>query len=63
MEARRRAGAELVEADEARLTVFKQQLAEHDLVVAYDPGTEEGFSAVPRRPGIDHDLIREPDGM
>lgn len=61
MESRRRMGAGLTETDEARIEVFKQQLAKHDLVVAYDPDTEEGFSAVPRRPGIDHDLIREPD--
>lgn len=61
MEARRRAGASLAKADVSRLEVVKHELAERDLVVAYDPQTEEGFSLVPRRPGIDHDLIREPD--
>ena len=36
-------------------------MAEGDLVLDYDPSTEEGFGYVARRPGLDLDLIREPD--
>ncbi|MBO3103471.1 hypothetical protein [Cellulomonas fengjieae] len=59
MEARRRAGATLSDADAGRLERFRVQLAESGLVVHYDAETAEGFHCVPRRPGIDQDLIRE----
>ncbi|EYR62242.1 hypothetical protein N866_10390 [Actinotalea ferrariae CF5-4] len=60
MEARRRAGAELRPLDAKRLASFLERLAGQDLVVAYDPESEDGFSYVPRRQGRDLDLIREP---
>ena len=60
MEARRRAGSALNRADAVRLAGFLQKLADTDMVLHYDPDTVAGFSYVPRRPGIDLDLIREP---
>lgn len=63
VEARRREGRELRETDAQRLANWKQSLAEQDLVVHYDPDTEEGFFYVPRRQGIDTDLIRVPDHL
>jgi len=59
-EARHRAGREVNEADAERLERFRARLLEDDLVVHYDPDLEEGFVLVPRRQGIDLDLIREP---
>ena len=61
MEARRRAGFAIRPEDLGRLESWKRQLQEHgDLVVDYDPATEQGFRYAPRRPGVDLDLIREP---
>ncbi|WP_353707252.1 hypothetical protein ABRQ22_14695 [Cellulosimicrobium sp. ES-005] len=59
IEARRRAGAEISANDEGRLARFKETLADGDLVVHYDPDTEEGFFLIPREPG-DKDMIHEP---
>lgn len=59
-EARRRRGEELRESDKTRLISWRARLVEGDLVVHYDPDTPEGFFLVPRRPGVDHDLIRDP---
>jgi len=61
MEARKRAGHELTPLDEQRLASWKETLAEKDLVVHYDPDTDEGFFYVPRRVGIDNDFIRQPE--
>jgi hypothetical protein len=61
MEARRRAGARLTPADAGRLALFRERLASGDLVLHYDPATEAGIHYVQRRPGIDRDLIHEPD--
>lgn len=61
MEARQRAGVELTPTDAGRLAAWKAQLAAGDLVVHYDPETEEGWHYVPRRPGVDLDLIRVPE--
>ncbi|WP_263729944.1 hypothetical protein [Cellulomonas sp. SG140] len=61
MEARKRAGATLSPDDERRLELWHQRLAEGDLVLHYDPDTEEGFFYVPRRKGVDLDVIREPE--
>ncbi|MEV4642784.1 hypothetical protein AB0J80_36130 [Actinoplanes sp. NPDC049548] len=61
MEARRRAGVEMTPDELQHLESWKAGLAEKDLVVHYAPGTEKGFYYVKRRPGIDNDLIREPD--
>jgi hypothetical protein len=60
-EARRRRGDELSPLDAARVSAFIANLAEGDLVIHYDSSTVEGFAYVPRRPGIDVDLIRRPD--
>lgn len=61
MEAGRRAGAGLSEDDARRLETWLANLRDGDLVIDYNPGTDVGFCHVPRRRGIDHDLIREPD--
>lgn len=58
-EARVRAGVTLSESDEKRLASWKKMLGEGDLVVYYDPETEDGFFYIPRQPG-DTDLIHEP---
>lgn len=44
-----------------QLRAFRKNLADNDAVVAYFPDTEEGFFLVPKRPGIDTGLIRNPD--
>ena len=60
-EARRRDGKELRKEDETRLDAWLRRLEEEDTVVHYDMATEEGFWYVPRRPGVDTDIIRVPD--
>ena len=60
MEARRRAGAALAPGDTVRLAGWRRELAGCGLVVHYDADIEQGFCYVPRRPGLDLDLIREP---
>lgn len=60
-EARQRAGSKLTPSDEKRLATWKANMEERDVVVHYDPETEEGFFYVPRRPGVDTDMIRQPD--
>lgn len=59
--ARERAGYELTADNRARVLSWYARLAVDDLVVGYDDDTDEGFFYVPRRPGLDLDLIREPD--
>lgn len=61
VEARRRAGMPLRDVDAKRLASWKDSLADANAVVHYDPDTEEGWFLVPRRKGIDTDLIRQPD--
>lgn len=61
MEARQRAGHPLTEGNRERLDSWKTKLAEGDLVLHYDAETLQGFLCVPRREGVDLDLIREPD--
>lgn len=60
VESRRRGGFEVRAVDEERLAAFKRTLYADDLVVHYDPDTEQGWWLVPRRPGVDKDLIRQP---
>lgn len=60
-EARRRDGKELGEVYEARLEAWLARLRAEDVVVHYDPQTEQGFWYVPRREGVDLDLIRVPE--
>lgn len=59
VEARRRQGFTLTEADIARLESWKETLEEEDAVVHYDPDTEEGFFYVRREDG-DDDYIHKP---
>jgi len=61
-EGRRRNGQQLSSRLESQLNAFLGRLEDGDLVVHYDPDTEDGFALVPRRPGVDLDLIREPGG-
>lgn len=64
-EARRRAGLDLAPTDASRLEAYKAKLdAAFDGrggVIHYDPDTEQGWFVVERRPGIDVDMIRNPD--
>lgn len=59
-EGRRREGQELSPLQLARLNNWLRFLQDEDVVVHYDPETEEGFFYVPRRPDIDKDIVREP---
>lgn len=59
VEARRRAGRKLREADRTRLASFVDYLNREGLVIHYDPSTEDGFVYVPRQRG-DQDIIRRP---
>lgn len=61
VEARRRGGFELRQQDAERLEAFKQKLSEDGVVVHYEPRTKQGWWLMPRRPGVDLDLIREPE--
>jgi hypothetical protein len=58
-EVRRRSGAELSQYDKDRLQSFLDMLTEGNLVVHYDPDTEEGFFLVPREEK-DEDIVRMP---
>jgi hypothetical protein len=60
-EARLRAGFDLSEDEAHGLEIWKQNLAKEDAVVHYDPDTEDGWFYVPRRKGVDTDLIRVPE--
>lgn len=59
-EQRARAGHSLSAELAARLAAWRASLDENDFVVHYDPDTERGFFYVPRRPGIDTDIVRVP---
>ena len=61
LEIQRRGGQQLRPIDEQRLTSWKLHLHDRQQVVHYDADTAAGFCSVPRRSGIDWDLIREPD--
>jgi hypothetical protein len=58
-EARARAGKALAPVEQGRLASFRRMLADGDLVVHYEPDSEEGWFLVPREPG-DTDIIRHP---
>ncbi len=60
VEARRRSGFKVRASDAERLESWKQGMAEDGVVVHYDPDTEQGWWYVPRRAGVDLDLIYEP---
>lgn len=58
-EGRRREGKELREMEALRLEAWLRGLERDNLVIHYDPDTEDGFFYVPREPG-DDDIIRRP---
>jgi hypothetical protein len=58
-ESRVRRGEELREQDARKLPAFLKKLEDENLVVMYEPRTEEGFWLVPREPE-DTDIIRTP---
>lgn len=64
-EARLRAGEEVPPLYLGYLERFKDRLAQafdgRGGVVHYDPDTEEGWWIVERRPGVDTDMIRNPE--
>lgn len=59
--ARMDAGLAVGKSLEEQARVWRAGLEEEGSVIAYDPDTEEGFWRVPRRPGIDLGLVRDPD--
>lgn len=60
-EARRRAGNELSPEDNARLDRWLDRMKEDGTVLHYEPDTDDGWFYVPRREGVDLDIIREPE--
>jgi hypothetical protein len=60
-EARRRQGFSLSSLELKRLEGFKAKLQMDGTVIHYEPDSDEGWWLVPRRPGIDNDLIRVPN--
>ncbi|MEU5945906.1 hypothetical protein ABZ793_10130 [Micromonospora sp. NPDC047465] len=60
-EARRRAGKQLRKEEKVKLDAWLRRLARENTVLHYDPDTEEGWFYVPRREGIDTDIIRIPE--
>lgn len=60
-EARKRAGKTLTPMMADMLESWLKGLERDGCVVHYDPDTEEGWWYVPRREGIDKDLIRVPE--
>ena len=60
-EARKRAGKDPTPVMAEMLDAWLRGLEADGNVVHYDPDTAEGWWYVPRRPGVDKDLIREPE--
>lgn len=60
-EARRRTGSPLPEGEGDVVDAWIRGLDEEGAVIHYEPDTDQGWFRVPRRKGVDHDLIREPD--
>lgn len=60
-EARRRAGFELSDQQSHEIDAWLAGMEADGTVLHYEPDTEQGWFYVPRRPGIDKDLIRKPD--
>lgn len=59
VEARLRAGQPVPEVHARKHASFMARLTEGNLVVLYDPATEEGFFYVPRQ-ASDTDIVRQP---
>ncbi|XBB70064.1 hypothetical protein ABFU82_12365 [Nocardioides sp. WV_118_6] len=62
-EARRRAGKLLTNRAAGSLGAWLDRLASDGTVVHYNRASSSGWSYVPRREGVDLDLIREPGGL
>lgn len=60
-EARRRAGKPLPEGEDDVVDGWIRGLEADGAVIHYEPETEQGWFRVPRREGVDFDLIREPE--
>lgn len=60
-EARRRAGNPLSPEDDSAVDAWIRGMKDGDTVLHYEPDTDEGWFYVPPRPGIDTDLIRQPE--
>jgi len=60
-EARRRAGTEISPETEHEVDTWIAGMTRDGTVVHYEPETDQGWFYVPRRPGVDKDLIREPE--
>ena len=59
-EARRRAGFEIPEHVATQVDAWIAGMDRDGVVLHYDPDTEEGWFYVPRREGVDLDLIHHP---
>lgn len=59
--ARQRAGRELSQTMTDLVDGWLRGMERDGTVLHYDPDTEDGWWYVPRRPGVDEDLIREPE--
>lgn len=60
-EARRRAGLEMSAEDLHAVEAWKAGMERDGTVLHYDADTEQGWFYVPRRQGVDLDIIREPE--
>lgn len=60
-EARRRAGHQLTDKMAANVDAWLAGMERDGTVLHYDGDTDEGWFYVPRRPGIDKDIIRVPE--
>lgn len=61
-EERRRAWGDegITEREHERLSAWLRWMAVRDVVLDYDPTNDDGFRYLPRRPGLDTDLVRDP---
>ena len=53
-------GLTINDDDRARYERVMERLAQDDVVIHYDADTEQGWFLVPRRPGVDDGIVREP---
>lgn len=60
-EARRRAGFPTTSEQDAEIDAWLAGMLEAGTVLHYDAETDQGWFYVPRRDGIDKDIIRRPD--
>lgn len=60
-EARRRAGFDITEQQEHEIDAWLAGMEANGTVLHYDPDTDQGWFYVPRREGVDTDIIRRPE--